>query len=565
MISFTFSSAFHSRRSNVLATRGMVATSQPLAAQAGLDILRAGGNAADAAVATAAMLNVVEPISTGIGGDMFALYWDANARTMTALNGSGRAPAAASIDELKAQGYQRMPTFTGHAVSIPGAVAGWCDLLERHGRMTPAEVLQPAIETAERGYPVSELIARGWQTQVKKLLRAPDWISGDRDNGPPQPSGHELLIEGRAPRPGEIMRIPTLAETLRGIAAQGKDYIYRGDFARRLSEHVQRYGGWITPEDMAAHESAWETPLTAHYRGVTLYECPPNGQGLAAILAANLASGFDLADMSVADRVHVMIEIMRLAFADALQWVCDPDHVDIPLTTLLSGDYADERRRLISMARANPTVSHGIPRVALPQGADTVYLSVVDGKGNACSFINSLYMGTGTGLVVPGTGVALQNRAALFNLDPTHPNALAPHKRPYQTIIPAMLTRGHDLLASFGVMGGFMQPQGHFQMLVNLIDLGMSPQMALDAARWQLDVAAGGGVGAQEPGGLALIEEGWDFEVLAELGRRGHHLSPVGGFRRGLFGGGQIIMRDPETGVLIAGSDPRKDGCAVGW
>ena len=548
-----------------MATRGMAAASQPLAAQAGLDILKLGGNAADAAVAVAAMLNVVEPISTGIGGDMFALYWDARARKVTALNGSGRAPAAASIEAVKKLGYTRMPTFTGHAVSIPGAVAGWSDLLARHGRMTLADVLQPAIETAERGYPVSELIARGWATQVQKLLRAPGWISGDLDNGPPQPSGGELLIDGRAPRPGEIIRLPALAETLRGIAAEGKAYIYDGEFARRLSEHVQRYGGWITPEDMAAHVSTWEEPLTAAYRGVTLHECPPNGQGLAAILAVELASGFDLAGMSEADRVHVMIECMRLAFADALHWVCDPAQVSIPLDELLSRDYIDARRQFIRMERASRSVTHGFPRAPKPQGADTVYLSVVDGEGNACSFINSLYMGVGSGLVVPGSGVALQNRAALFSLDPDHPNALAPHKRPYHTIIPAMLTRGDDLLASFGVMGGFMQPQGHFQVLVNMIDLGMSPQMALDAPRWQLNAGAGDGMGAHEPGGLVLVEKGWDFATLADLGRRGHHLSPVDGFRRGLFGGGQILWRDPETGVIIGGSDPRKDGCAAGW
>ena len=565
MIPLTISPKYRSRRSNVLATHGMVASSQPLAVQAGLDILKQGGNAADAAVAVAAMLNVVEPISTGIGGDMFALFWDAKTRTVTALNGSGRAPAGASIDELKRLGYMRMPTFTGHTVSVPGAVAGWSDLLARHGRMSLADVLQPAIETAERGFPVSELIARGWATQVKKLLRASDWISGDLDNGPPQPSGHELLIEGRAPRPGEIIRLPTLAETLRGIAAEGKAYIYQGEFARKLSEHVQRYGGWITPEDMARHESTWEDPLTASYRGVTLYECPPNGQGLAAILAVKLASGFDLAGMGEADRVHVMIESMRLAFADALQWVCDPAQVAIPLDELLDEDYIAARRQFIRMERASRSVTHGFPRIPRPQGADTVYLSVVDEEGNACSFINSLYMGTGTGLVVPGTGVALQNRAALFFLDPEHPNALAPNKRPYHTIIPAMLSRDGELLASFGVMGGFMQPQGHFQVVVNMIDLGMSPQMALDAPRWQLNVGAGGGMGAHEPGGLVLIEEGWDFDTLADLGRRGHHLSPVDGFRRSVFGGGQIIWRDPDTGVLIGGSDPRKDGCAAGW
>ncbi len=555
-----FDAVFRSRRSNVRATRGMVATSQPLAAMAGLDMLKTGGNAADAAIATAAMLNVVQPTSTGIGGDCFALYWDAKTKQVTALNGSGRASAAASIDEMKRLGYTKMPNFTGHAVSIPGTVAGWSDLLERHGRMSLADVLRPAIWHAENGYPVSEIIARGWASQVKKLLRSPDWASGDLDNGPEQPSGHELLIDGRAPLPGELMRIPTLGETLRGIAADGKDYIYRGEFARKLSRHVQQYGGWITEADMAAHVSTWDDPISADYRGVTLYECPPNGQGLAAIIAVNLAAGFDLAAMSPADRVHTMIECMRLGFADAQQWVCDPRMSDIPLDDLVSPAYAARRRVRINPLTAAQNVPYGDPMA----GSDTVYLSAVDGEGNACSFINSLYMGTGSGLVVPGTGVSLQNRAALFVLDPDHPNALAPNKRPYHTIIPAMTTRDGELHASYGVMGGYSQPQGHFQMLVNMVDLGMSPQKALDMPRWQL-AWPGNGVGALDPGGLIEIEEGWDFAVLAELTRRGHRLAPVDGFGRIAFGMGQIILRDPETGVLTAGSEPRSDGCAVGW
>jgi gamma-glutamyltranspeptidase/glutathione hydrolase len=555
-----FDAVFRSRRSNVLATRGMVAASQPLAAQAGLDILKAGGNAADAAVATAAMLNVVEPTSTGIGGDCFALYWDARTKSVTALNGSGRAPAAASIDELRRLGYTRMPVYTGHAVSVPGTVAGWSDLLERHGRMALADVLQPAIWTAENGYPVSELIATGWARGADKLLRTPNWKSPDLDNAPKQPSGHELLVDGRAPRPGELMRLPTLAKTLRGIAAEGKDYIYHGDFARQLSDHVGRYGGWITPDDMAAHTSTWDEPITADYRGVTLYECPPNGQGLAAILAVNLAAGFDLAAMSEVDRLHTAIECMRLGFADAQQWVCDPRVVGIPLADLVSVGYAERRRRRIDPHQAAQNVPYGDPLA----GSDTVVFSVVDGEGNACSFINSLYIGTGTGLVVPGTGVSLQNRAALFVLDPEHPNVLAPHKRPYHTIIPAMTTRDGELHASFGVMGGYMQPQGHLQMLVNMLDLGMAPQQALDVPRWML-AGPGAGLGAQERGGLVRMEEGWDFATLAELARRGHRLAPVTGFARGVFGGGQIILRNPDTGVLVAGSDPRKDGCAVGW
>lgn len=556
-----FDAVFRSRRSNVCATRGMVAASQPLAANAGLDILKAGGNAADAAVATAAMLNVVEPISTGIGGDCFALYWDAQEKRISALNGSGRASANASIGDLLEQGYRKMPSWTGHTVSVPGTVAGWHDLLARHGSMKLSDLLQPAIWTAENGYPVSELIATGWRNEVKKLRRDLDWVSGDLDNGPEQPSGHELLIEGRAPRPGELMRIPTLGATMRGIAAEGPAYIYRGDFAYKISRHVQRYGGWLTPEDMAAHESTWDEPITADYHDeTTLYELPPNGHGLAAIIAVNLAKGFDLKAMNEADRLHVMIECMRLGFADAQQWVCDPRVSKIPLEGLLGPVYADSRRALINLSKAADDVPYGDPM----GGPDTVYLSVIDGEGNACSFINSLFSGTGTGLVVPGTGVSLQNRSQRFLLNPEHPNALAPNKRPYHTIIPAMTTQRGELHASFGVMGGYMQPQGHFQMLVNLIDFEMTPQQSLDVPRWKID-ASTMGVGAQQPGGLVQIEEGWDYGTLAELTRRGHRLAPVTGFGRAAFGGGQIITRDPDTGVIVGGSEPRKDGCAVGW
>jgi gamma-glutamyltranspeptidase / glutathione hydrolase len=411
-----------------------------------------------------------------------------------------------------------MPSFTGHAVSVPGTVAGWSDLLERHGRMTLADVLQPAIRLAEEGYPVSELIAHGWRTQEKKLRRDPDWPTPDLERGPVQASGHELLIDGHAPLPGEIMCMPTLAGTLRGIATEGKRFIYEGEFAQRLSAHVQAYGGWIMPADMAAHVSTWDEPITADYRGLRLYECPPNGQGLAAIIAANLAAGFDLAAMDEADRVHTLIECMRLGFADAQQWVCDPHVADIPLADLAGRAYADRRRARIHPQRAAQNVAYGDPMA----GSDTVYLSVVDGEGNACSFINSLYQGTGTGLVVPGTGVSLQNRAALFVLDPTHPNALAPHKRPYQTIIPAM-TLHHagefagQLHASFGVMGGYMQPQGHLQMLVNMADLGMRPQQALDVPRWQL-AGPHAGLGAQGRGRPGA--DGGGLE-LRHIGRTG--------------------------------------------
>lgn len=550
---------YRSRRSNVRATRGMVATSQPLAAQAGLDVLKAGGNAADAAVCTAAMLNVVEPISTGVGGDCFVLYWDAESKSVTSLNGSGWAPADASVEELRRLGYDAMPTYTGHAVTIPGAVAAWSALLERHGKMRLSEVLQPAIWTAEHGYPVTELIARGWRTQVKKLLRAEDWESGDLKNGPRQPSGEELLVDGQAPRPGEMMRIPTLGATLRRIAAEGEDTIYRGEFAREASEHVQQYGGWLSPDDMASYACDWVDPITASYRGATLYECPPNSQGLLTIVAANVARDFDLAAMSEPDRVHVMAECMWAAFAHARRWICDPRRTPVPLDELCSDAYADRLRESIDV---NQVQRKAAPGDTIPDG-DTVYLSVVDGEGNACSFINSLYMGTGSGLVVPGTGVSLQNRGSLFSLDPEHPNVLAPEKRPFHTLMPALITRDGELYGSFGVMGGFMQAQGHFQMLVNLLDLELSPQMALDLPRWKLG-NEGGDLRHAAPDTL-YVEEGWCESTLDELARRGHTLRTVSGFARQVFGGGQIILRDPESGVLTAGSDPRKDGCAVGW
>jgi len=525
----------------------MVATSQPLAAQAGLEILQAGGNAADAAIATAAMLNVVEPISTGIGGDCFALYWDAKSKTISALNGSGRAAGASSIEELRGMGYTEMPTFTGHSVSIPGTVAGWSDLLGRHGRMSLADVLQPAIRTAEEGYPVTEWIANGWATQVQKLLRAPGWQSGDLDNGREQPSGHELLIDGRAPRAGEIMRIPTLGATMRVIAAEGKAAIYQGEFARKISEHVQRYGGWITPADMAAHVSTWDEPIVADINGVRLYECPPNGQGLTALIALRILEGYDLAGMpaQTPETLHLQIEAMRLAFADAARYIADPRFRGVPVAELLSDAYIAERRALIQPHRVG---NYGAG--SLPISHDTVYVTAVDAYGNAVSFIISLYMGFGSGVVAGDTGIAMQNRGACFVLDEGHPNMLEPGKRPYHTIIPCMVTKNNELWSSFGVMGGFMQPQGHMQMLVNMIDHGMNPQESLDAPRFEL----------LEPyEGQRTLALEHDAATQAALAALGHEVVPaqVGG-----FGGGQII--GVENGVAFAGSDPRKDGSAVG-
>ncbi len=540
---------FNSRRSPVVARHGLVATSQPLAAMTGLRILMAGGNAADAAVATAAALNVTEPTSTGLGGDCFALFYDARTRAITALNGSGRAPAALSLELLTRQGLAGgLPPYHAHTITVPGACAGWCDLVAQHGSMPMRDVLAPAIELAEGGFPVAPVTSHFWQRGAQRQLVN-------------SPGGRELLTEdGRGPRAGQVMRLPTLARTLRAVAEGGKAAFYRGQIARRIAETVQAHGGVMTVADLAAHESSWDSPISTTYRGVRVWECPPNGQGLAALIALNVLEGFELQGQEPlgAERLHWLIEAMRVAFADTQWYVADPAFHQAPLDLLASKPYADERRKLIDRSKATVDTQRGSP-VA---GSDTVYLTVVDGAGNACSFINSNYMGFGTGIVPEGTGISLQNRGFGFSLDPAHPNALAPGKRPYHTIIPALATRdgqGADgsLVASFGVMGGFMQPQGHVQVVVGLVDDGLDPQAALDRPRFCLSEA--------RPSGRVELEEGIPVPVMARLAQMGHSVVPVAGYARSAFGRGQIILRDPESGVLIGGSDPRADGQAVGW
>ena len=532
---------FDSRRSPVLALNGMVATSQPLAAQAGLQVLISGGNAVDAAVATAAALNVVEPESTGVGGDMFALVWHDKEKKVHALNGSGRAPGAASIDELRAAGHYGMPQDGPYSVSIPGTVHGWETILAEHGTMPLSEALAPAIRYAEQGFPVSDYISYQWSGQGPRLSA--------------RPSGQEMLLNGRPPRQGEVMKLPTLAKTLRAVAEGGSKAFYQGEIAEKIASFVQEQGGWITTEDLAAHTSDWDEAISADYRGVTCWECPPNGQGIAALEALNIVEGFDVAGMgpqSVA-RYHHLIEAMRLGFADAYRYVADPRMADVPITELTDKAYAAKRRELIDPERAMPRAPHGDITAFGSGGGDTVYVSVVDGKGNACSFINSVYINFGSGLVVPGTGIVLQNRAALFSLDAEHPNALEPGKRPYHTIIPAMATIDDELYLCYGVMGGFMQPQGHLQVMTNIVDFGMEPQAALNALRFQVI------------GDVTLIEEELAPEVIGGLQSLGHQLQMIRGHARVGMGGGQVIWRNPDTGVLWAGSEPRKDGCAVGF
>lgn len=534
----------NSRRAPIISRYGIVAASQPLAVAAGLRLLSQGANAADAAVAVAAALNVTEPGSTGLGGDAFCLYFEASTRKVYALNGSGRAPAGLTLERLRKEGLgENLPPYHPYTITVPGACAAWCDLLDRFGKLPRGQVLAPAIELAHEGFPVAPQTALLWQNAAARGQLAS------------AVNGQELTINGRGPKPGEIFRNPGLAKALTLIAFEGKEAFYRGAIAESIVEVIREAGGCMELEDLAAHESTWDEPLSISYRGLRFWECPPNGQGLAALLALNLLEGFDLIEQEAlsAGRLHLLIEAMRLAFADARRYIADPRVSAVPVKELLSKEYAAERRKLIDPARANPAIHYGVPF----SHSDTVYLSVVDSQGNACSFINSNYMGFGTGIVPRGWGFSLQNRGHNFSLVEGHPNQLEPHKRPYHTIIPALITREADgsLFASYGVMGGFMQPQGHMQVAIALVDDQLDPQSALDRPRFCIE--------PDESASLVSLEEGISLRVMATLADMGHRVRPVSGAGRLLFGRGQVIYRDPDTGVLWGGSDPRSDGCAM--
>jgi len=534
--------SYNSRRSAVYGRRGMVASSQPLASEAGLRVLQMGGNAADAAVAVAAALNVTEPTSTGIGGDCFCLYYDSSKRTVEGINGSGRAPAGLSIEALADLGIEgRIPRLSIHSITVPGAAEGWVDTIEKFGTMEMADIMGPAIELAEGGFPVAPMTARIWQRGADRLKSGPNF--------------NEMLIDGRGPNVGEIMRNPTLGRTFRTLAEHGRAGYYEGRIAEAILDLIEPMGSMMTLDDLAKHRSTFPEPITTNYRGTDIHEIPPNGQGIAALIALNIVEEFDLASMghSSAEHLHAMIEAMRMAFADARWYVADADVVELPIKELVSKGYASERRRLFDPARAIVDVERGSPIA----GSDTVYFCTADGEGNACSFINSNWNGFGTGLIPKGCGFTLQNRGNLFSLDPEHPNALAPGKRPYHTIIPGMATRDGALYGPFGVMGGFMQPQGHMQVIINMIDFGMDPQKALDAPRFCIN--------SRTSGSDVALEEGIPLDVMAALSRMGHTVSPRAGAYRYGFGRGQIITRDPDSGVLCGGSDPRADGQAVVW
>lgn len=525
-------------RSMVISRGGIVATEHPLASQAGAAILAQGGNAVDAAVTANAVMGLVGPMANGIGGDLFALVYEARSGTLYGLNASGWSPAGLSLEFLRNQGFKDMPSKGIHSVTVPGCVDGWQKLLERFGRRSLRQALAPAIRLAEEGFPVSEIFASYWAGDEPKLRTDPN-------------AARVFLLADRAPRTGEIFRNPELAWSYRQIAKHGRRAFYAGEIARRILECSARAGGALTPDDLRSFSAEWVEPISITYRGWTVYEIPPNGQGIAALGMLNLMENFPLPQYghNSADALHVMIEAKKLAYADMLRYVADPHFANVPVVGMLSKDYARDRSKQINLAAANCGVAAGQPPA---MGTDTTYLCAVDSEGNMVSCIQSIYSSFGSGVVPEGVGFALQNRGGLFSLDPTHPNALAGRKRPLHTIIPAFMTQG-DLRIAFGIMGGWNQSQAHAQFVSNVVDHRMNIQAALEAARFTKLSFEGCDV---------QIESRVPESVRNELSARGHRFQLRGGFASSV-GGGQAVMRDDAARVNYGASDPRKDGAAI--
>ena len=524
----------HSSRSEVIAPHGMVAASHPLAAQVGIDILKAGGNAIDAAVAVNAVLGLVEPHMNGVGGDLFAIVWDAETERLYGLNATGRAPYELNRQVFERQNLDRVPGTGPLTWTVPGAVDGWDQLLTRFGTMGFAEVLAPAIAYGRDGFPVSEIIQRQWAASERSLAEWPT-------------SAATYLPNGRPPAVGDVFKNPGLVRTYEAIARGGRDAFYRGEIARTIVSFSESNGGYFTMPDFEDHSSVWVEPVTSSYRGYDVWEIPPNSSGIVALMMLNILEGYDIASLghNSAETIHLITEAKKLAFADRDRYVADADANMLPVAELISKDYAARRRALIDQMRASGTVRAGDPT----DNAETVYLTVVDKDRNAVSLIESIFGGFGSKVVPADLGFALQNRGSGFSLEPGHLNSLEPHKRSLHTNMPAFVTKDGKPWLSFGVMGGNMQPQGHTQVLSNIIDFGMNLQEAGDAARVR-------------HGGTLQVEPGVTDAVIAELERLGHRVRRVGG---GGMGGYQAIMIHPETGMLHGGTDPRKDGMVIGY
>jgi gamma-glutamyltranspeptidase/glutathione hydrolase len=525
---------FPSQRTVAYGQRGMVATSQYLASQAGLDILKQGGNAIDAAIATAACLTVVEPTSNGIGGDAFALVWTGG--QLHGLNASGPAPRRISVEQVKAAGYKEMPLFGWPAVTVPGLPSAWAALSKQFGRLPLGEVLKPAIGYAANGFPVSPVVAKNWQRAVHtygahKGEEFAFWFDA-------------FAPGGRAPRGGEVFYAREQARSLEEIGATYAESFYRGNLAEKIDAFSKKYGGYLRGDDLASYQPEWVRPVKVNYRGYDVWELPPNGHGLVALMALNILNGLELDGSDAVEACHRQLEAMKLAFADGKKYIADISKMKVSVEQLLSPEYAAERRRLIGPEAL-------APQAGTPRSGGTVYLAAADGEGNMVSYIQSNYLAFGSGLVVPGTGISLHGRGGNFSLDENHDNCLEPGKKPYHTIIPGFLTKGGEAVGPFGVMGAFMQPQGHVQVISNTVDRHLNPQAALDAPRWQWT------------GGKTIeVEAHFPQHIAAALARRGHDIKI--NLESNGFGRGQIIWRDGQ-GVLAGGTEPRADSAVAVW
>ncbi len=535
-------------RSEVFAQHGMVATSQPLATQIGLDILKRGGNAIDAAIAANAALGLMEPTGNGMGGDLFAIVWDARTGKLHGYNGSGRSPQGLSLQWFKDNGYTKVPPYGPLPVTTPGAVDGWFALHDRFGKLPMKAVLAPAIGYGREGFPVSELIAWYWNLSVPRLSKFPGF-------------SEQFTINGRAPAKGEIWKNPNLANTLETLAKGGRDAFYKGPIARTIADYIKAQGGFLSAADLAAHKGEWVEPVSTNYRGYDVWELPPNGQGIAALQMLNILEGYDLKGYGFGspEHIHLFVEAKKLAFADRAKFYADADFVKVPVARLISKEYAAERRKLISMDKAANAVAPGDFKL----DGDTIYLTTADQWGNMVSLIQSNYRGMGSGMAPPGLGFILQDRGEMFVLTEGHANTFAPGKRPFHTIIPAFITRDGKPWLSFGVMGGDTQPQAHALIVSNLVDFGMNLQEAGDAPRILHDGSTSpeGQVSEMTDGGAIQLETGFDYASIRALMRLGHKVE----FANGPYGGYQAIGWDEKNKVYIGASEGRKDGQAAGY
>ncbi len=536
-------------RSEVLAQHGMACTSHPLASQVAIDILKKGGTAIDAAIAADACLGLMEPTGSGIGGDLFAIVWDAKTHKLYGLNASGRSPQALTLAYFLENGFQSIPSYGPLPVTVPGCVDGWFELHQRFGRLPMADILQPAIRYAEDGFPETELIAYYLQASARRFKDYPNFMD-------------TYAPGGKAPEKGDIFRNPALAKTYRLLAEKGRDAYYRGSIARTIDQFMREQHGFLRYEDFAAHQSEWVEPVHTNYRGYDVWELPPNGQGIAALQMLNILEGFSFKpeDYGTARHIHLFTEAKKLVFEDRAKYYADPAFARVPVTELLSKDYAARRRALINPNRANNDIPAGDPFAN-----NTVYLTVADQEGNMVSLIQSNYRGMGSGMVPPGLGFMLQDRGELFSLDSLHANVFAPGKRPFHTIIPAFITKDGQPFLSFGVMGGDFQPLGHVQIVMDILDFQMNIQEAGDAPR--IDHQGGNSdptgpaTGKSSDGGQILLESGIAYEVVRQLMQMGHKV----GFGLGGYGGYQAIRYDPVQKVYYGASESRKDGCAIGY